>query len=50
MPALAFLSAGRVDAVAGHAHDVLAFLQVDDEELALGKDLRESVRVLDGLT
>ena len=38
-----------VHAVAGHANDVVPSLQhLDDVELVLGKDLRESVGLLDG--
>ena len=41
---------GVVHAVAGHADDVAALLQIiDDVELVFGEDLGEAVGVLDGL-
>ena len=51
MPQSAFFKRGGVvDAIAGHADDVTAFLQdVDDVELVLGEDLGEAIGLLDRL-
>jgi hypothetical protein len=51
MPQSAFFKCRRIiDTVAGHADDVAVFLQhVDDVKLVFGEDLREAIRVFNGL-